>query len=208
MERYVASCVRRVAFCFSAACCSLSWESCFSATAYCWKDALPSPVAAHRVNTPSYQYHSTPLHSWSSQWLLESSTISAVCRLPCASMPDWAVGWATCSTRSYHVWLAGLHSEWRWWCSSDGYGWACEWYLKFEMHRSFLSLYAGSPSPLASYEPGPVLLVCPDLNSNQSCCRTWSCDAWFLWKPEAITSRVFAQSRSLPIACEDVNGEK
>ena len=60
MERYVASCVRRVAFCFSAACCSLSWESCFSATAYCWKDAPPSPVASSLVaNWRSKSWHAS-----------------------------------------------------------------------------------------------------------------------------------------------------
>ena len=60
MDMYVASCVRWLAFSFSAACCSLSWESCFSATAYCWKDAPPSPVASSLVaNWRSSSWHAS-----------------------------------------------------------------------------------------------------------------------------------------------------
>ena len=45
-----------------------------------------------------------------------------------------------------------------------------------------------SHSPLAAYETGPLLAVFPSVQSNS---RGMSCDAQFLWKPEAINSGPF-----------------
>lgn len=75
-------------------------------------------------------------------------------------------------------------------------------------HPNLPIFYLESPSLLAACEPGPVLLICPTFDSGQSHCSTatWSCDAWFLWRPEAISSRVFAHSQSLQIALEETDG--
>ena len=89
------------------------------------------------------------------------------------------------------------------------YSWA---YLmkqqQWQTHSSLPTLYLESPSLLAACEPGPVLLICPNFDSDQSHCgtATWSCETWFLWQPEAITSRVFAHSQSLQIAHEESDG--
>ena len=50
--------------------------------------------------------------------------------------------------------------------------------------------------PLWSYETGPVLLVLPD-TSDQSGSSSVSCDAWFLWKPEAINVSAFTLTESI-----------
>ena len=49
----------------------------------------------------------------------------------------------------------------------------------------FYHSVGASPSPLMAYETGPVLAV------YQSDTREMSCDAWFLWKPEAINNTPF-----------------
>ena len=79
---------------------------------------------------------------------------------------------------------------------------------KQQTHSSLPTLCLESPSLLTACEPGPILLICPNFDSDQSHCgtATWSCDAWFLWQPEAITSRVFAQSQNLQIAHEETDG--
>ena len=65
----------------------------------------------------------------------------------------------------------------------------------------FLSL-GSAPSPLAAYETGPLLVVCP---SDQSDYKEMSCDAWFLWKPEAINPTPFRHLQTKPpeIASEE-----
>ena len=63
-----------------------------------------------------------------------------------------------------------------------------------------LSLTEKSVSPLAAYETGPLLLVLPNrgdiADDDDDDDDRWSCDAWFLWRPEAIDSSVFVELKA------------
>ena len=52
---------------------------------------------------------------------------------------------------------------------------------------------------MAAYETGPLLLVLPsregsDITDDDD--DKLSCDAWFLWRPEAIDSSVFVELKA------------
>ena len=60
-----------------------------------------------------------------------------------------------------------------------------------------------SVSPLAAYEAGPLLLVLPNREGSTSDIADgdddddmWSCDARFLWRPEAINSSIFVELKA------------
>ena len=70
-------------------------------------------------------------------------------------------------------------------------------------------------SPLAAYETGPLLLVCPhsdgeseDIDEREIDARSVSCDAWFLWRPEAIDSSVFVRLKGGGLEVADDDGGK
>ena len=73
-----------------------------------------------------------------------------------------------------------------------------------------------SVSPLDAYETGPLLLVTPTTdgeaegggNGGEGCdSRELSCDALFLWRPEAINANIFVKLKNDGLRVVDDCGE-